>query len=50
MDGKPVTYDGDVVAFEHFVETGEWIGRFDFMERRDLYFKKKHQDKDIQQQ
>lgn len=50
MDGKPDTYDGDIVVFDHFVETGEWIGRFDLMERRYLSHKKELQGKDIQQQ
>lgn len=50
MDGKPDTYDGDIVAFEHFIETGEWIGRFYFMERDYLSRKKEHQDKDTKQQ
>lgn len=50
MEVKPDIYDGDIVVFDHFVETGEWIGRFDLMERRYLSDKKERQGKDLQQQ
>lgn len=50
MEGNPDTYDGDIVIFDHFVETGEWIGRFAIIKQRYLSYNKELQDKDIQQQ